>query len=104
MLLTYGSSSAAISERDEAGERCGSAAGEAGRAAVTFADDELLPMQTGRIEPGPAHHRGDDRPIVWPCPPHHHLHPAIITPGRPARAARRPPAGLVRDSVRSFER
>jgi len=78
--------------------------GDADRAATTFADDELLPMQTGRIEPGPAHHRGDDRLIVWPCPPHHHLHPAIIAPGRPARAAHRPPAGLVRYSVRSFER
>jgi hypothetical protein len=72
--------------------------GHADRAAVTFADDELLPMQTGRVEPGPAHHRGDDWLIVWPCPPHHHLHPAIIAPDRPVRAARQPRAGVLRQS------
>ena len=44
--------------------------GDADRTAVTFADDELLPMQTGRIEPCPPHQRGDDRLIIWPCPPH----------------------------------
>jgi hypothetical protein len=38
--------------------------GDADRVAVTFADDELLPMQAGRVEPSPAHHRGDDRLIV----------------------------------------
>ena len=54
--------------------------GDADRAAVPFADDELLPVQTGRIEPCPPHHRGDDRLIIWPCPPHHSLHPAIIAP------------------------
>ena len=54
--------------------------GDADRAAVAFGDDELLPVQTGRIEPGPPHHRGDDRLIIWPCPPHYHLHLTIIAP------------------------
>ena len=71
---------------------------DADRTAVAFANDELLPMQTGRIEPCPPHHRGDDRVIIWPCPPHHHLHPAIIAPDRPVRAARQPPAGVLRQS------
>jgi hypothetical protein len=68
--------------------------GDADRAAITFAGDELLPLQAGRIEPCPPHHRGDDRLVIGACPPHHSRHPAIIAPGRPVPAARRPPAGV----------
>lgn len=67
--------------------------GDADRAAVPFADDELLPVQTGRIEPCPPHHRGDDRLIIWPCPPHQLAGTAhVFQPPRPV--AGRPPAGL----------
>jgi hypothetical protein len=51
---------------------------DAHRAAVTFSDNEPLPVQADRIEPSPPHHSADDPLILLACTPDRNLHTAII--------------------------